>query len=69
MGNAVYRDLILALIMVQVDLVLAVPNAFKYKAGGWNVVSNDYANTIAVATALYGHTRMAMPYGLTVIGY
>ncbi len=30
MGNAVYRDLIQALIMVQVDhLVLAVPNAYK----------------------------------------
>ena len=70
MGNAVYRDLIQALIMVQVDhLVLAVPNAYKYKSGGRSVSSNDYSNTVAVATAFYGHTRMAMPYALTVIGY
>ena len=56
--------------MVQVDhLVLAVPNAYKYKSGGRSVSSNDYSNTVAVATAFYGHTRMAMPYALTVIGY
>lgn len=57
MGNAVYRDLIQALIMVQVDhLVLAVPNAYKYKTSGRSVSSTDYASTVAVATALYGHT-------------
>ena len=49
MGNAVYRDLIQALIMVQVDhLVLAVPNAYKYKTGKGNVISNDYSPTVAV---------------------
>ena len=35
MGNAIYRDLIQALVMVQVNLlVLAVPNSYKYKSGG-----------------------------------
>ncbi len=70
MGNAIYRDLIQALVMVQVDhLVLAVSNGYRYKSGGRGVVSADYENTGAVGSALYGHTRMKLPYGLTVIGY
>lgn len=72
MGNAVYRDLVQALVMVQVDhLVLAVPNAYKYqnKKSGKTVTSTDYDNTVSVANALYGHTRMRLPYGLTVLGY
>lgn len=70
MGNAVYRDLIQALVMVNVDhLVLAVANSYKYNSGGRQVTSTDYDNTISVADALYGHTRMRLPYGLTVLGY
>ena len=70
MGNAVYRDLIQALVMVQVDhLILAVANAYKYQTGGKQTVSRDYDNTISVADALFGHTRMRLPYGLTVLGY
>ena len=70
MGNAVYRDLIQALVMVQVDhLVLAVPNSYKYMSGGRPVSSADYENTVAVADALYGHSRIKLPYGLTVLGY
>lgn len=70
MGNAVYRDLVQALVMVQVDhLVLAVPNLYKYQSAGRNVASTDYENTNSVANALFGHTRMRLPYGLTVIGY
>jgi len=70
MGNAVYRDLVLALVMVQVDhLILAVANGYRYQSGGRTVVSNDYENTCAVADAIYGHTRVRMPYGLVVLGY
>ena len=70
MGNAVYRDLIQAMVMVQLDhLVLAVPNTYKYKSASKAVVSNDYMNTVAVARALYGHDRVRIPYGLTVVGY
>jgi hypothetical protein len=70
MGNAVYRDLIQALVMVNVDhLILAVANSYKYQSGGKLTVSSDYANTVSVADALYGHTRMRLPYGLTVLGY
>ena len=70
MGNAVYRDLIQALVMVQVDhLVLAVSNIYKYRTGGRAASSSDYKNTCAVADTLYSHTRVRLPYGLTVIGY
>jgi hypothetical protein len=70
MGNAIYRDLIQALVMVQVDhLILAVSNSYKYKSGGKAQVSSDYKNTCSVADALYMHSRLKLPYGLTVIGY
>lgn len=70
MGNAIYRDLIQAMVMVQVDhLILAVPNTYKYISGGRAVSSADYENTAAVADALYLHTRLRLPYGLTVVGY
>ncbi|MHC8509605.1 MAG: hypothetical protein ACYYKD_09475 [Rhodospirillales bacterium] len=66
MGNAIYRDLIQALVMVNMDhLILAVPNSYRYKTG----VSEDYKNTVAVAEALYGHSRVDMPFSLCVIGY
>jgi hypothetical protein len=69
-ANAVYRDLIQALVMVQVDhLVLAVPNTYKYRSGGRTVASSDYGNTVAVANALYEHSRMRLPYALAVLGY
>ena len=70
MGNAVYRDLIQGLVMVQVDTpVLAVPNGYRYQSGGRSAVSADYDNTVSVAETLYGHSRIRMPYGLVVIGY
>jgi hypothetical protein len=70
MGNAVYRDLIQAMVMVQVDhLCLAVPNEYRYQSGGKPTISQDYANTLNVVDALYGHSRVKIPYGLTLIGY
>jgi hypothetical protein len=70
MGNAVYRDLIQASIMVNVEhLVLAVPLTYKYLTAGRAAVSNDYENTKALASALYGHTRLKLPYNLIVLGY
>lgn len=70
MGNAVYRDLIQAMVMVQVDtLVLAVPNAYKYLSGKKDVVSQDYMRTVNLARALFSHSRVRFPYGLGVIGY
>jgi hypothetical protein len=70
MGNAIYRDLIQAMVMVQVEhLCLAVCNTYKYKSNTKNMVSLDYKNAVSVAAALFGHTRVRIPYGLTIIGY
>ena len=70
MGNAIYRDLIQALVMVETDhLFLAVPNAYRYMSRGKQMTSRDYARTVSVAEALYGHSRITMPYSLCVIGY
>jgi hypothetical protein len=69
-GNAVYRDLIQAMVMVQVNtLVLAVPNEYRYQSGGKEVVTPDYLRTVNLARALFGHSRVRFPYGLVVIGY
>jgi len=70
MGNAVYRDLIQALVMVELEhLILAVPLGYRYLNSGKPVISRDYENTTSVADALYSHTRIKMPYRLTLIGY
>lgn len=70
MGNAVYRDLIQAAVMVEVDsLALAVANSYRYKSSGRDATSSDYDNTVALADALYGHSRLRLPYRLVVVGY
>jgi hypothetical protein len=70
MGNAVYRDLIQACVMVGVDhLCLAVPNCYRYKSGQKDMVSTDFKNTVDVAEAVYGHSRVRLPYRLIVLGY
>ena len=52
--------------MVEMDhLLLAVPKAYHYNAA----VSRDYDHTVSVAQALYGHSRITMPFSLCVIGY
>ena len=69
-GNAVYRDLVQALVMVDMEhLILAVPQLYRYKTKGRETLSHDYNNTVAVAQALYAHSRVAMPFRLRVIGY
>ncbi len=70
MGNAVYRDLIQAAVMVGVEhLCLAVCNVYRYRAGGKPATSKDYENTRQVAEAIYGHSRLRLPYNLVLIGY
>jgi hypothetical protein len=69
-GNAIFRDLFQAMVMSDVShLCLAVPNAYRYKSGGKQMSLDCYRKTVSVADALYGHDRVRMPYGLTVIGY
>lgn len=70
MGNAVYRDLVLAMLMVNVDhLMIAVPITYKYTVKGKPGVSRDYDSAVKLVDALFSHERVALPYGVTVIGY
>lgn len=66
-GGAFYRDLVQAMVMVGVDhLCIAVQNRLEYGKAG---VSKDYPVAVNTAQALYGHSRVTLPFGLTVIGY
>jgi hypothetical protein len=70
MGNAVYRDLVQAAVMVGVEhLCLAVSNVYRYKSSGKPAVSRDYTNTRQLAEAIYGHCRIHLPYRLILVGY
>ena len=70
MGNAVYRDLIQASVMVGVDhLCLAVPNSYRYSTSGRAAISRDFENARSLGDALYGHARLRLPYRLFLIGY
>ncbi len=70
LGNAFYRDLILGALMVDVDhLVVALANEYWSKAGGRDVASRDYEYASRLAESIFSHSRLQLPYGLTVIGY
>ena len=70
MGNAVYRDIVLSTVMVDVDhLVLAVPLQYRFNVGSRQTVSRDYDNTLRLVETLFAHTRLKLPYRMTVIGY
>jgi hypothetical protein len=65
-GNAIYRDLIQAAMMVRVDtLALAVPNVYNYSRGE----NPAFDKTNAVVETLFTATRLDLPYDLILIGY
>ena len=56
--------------MVGVEhLCLAVTNVYRYQSSGRPAASRDYENTRQVAEAIYGHSRLRLPYSLVLIGY
>lgn len=62
MGNAIYRDLVQGIVMVNVQhLILCVANEYRYRTGGRVVINRDYQRTVEVARALFGHSRIQMP--------
>jgi hypothetical protein len=69
MGNAIYRDLIQASLMVDVRyLALAVPVEYRY--GERPTKEPSYAKTYSVVEAIYGSRRLHLPFhGLLLIGY
>jgi len=70
LGNAIYRDLIQGMVMMNVDhLVVAVANEYWYKSNGKDAVSRDFDKCVNICNALSGHTRLQLPYTITLIGY
>lgn len=66
-GGALYRDLIQAMVMVNIDhLCIALPNIVTWGLKG---KSRSYSEAVRTVDALFGHTRVRIPYGLTLIGY
>ncbi len=69
-GNAIYRDLIINLLLIDVDhLIVAVPLTYKFNSGGKSVINRDYEYSMNLADNLYSQTRFNLPYNLTLIGY
>jgi len=65
-GNAIYRNLIQASMMVQVEiLAMAVPNLYTY-SGGENPA---FEKTKNVVDTLYSSERVDLPFDLILIGY
>ena len=70
LGNAVYRDIVLGALMVDVShLIIAVPNEYWSKSSGRDVVSRDYDYASRLAETIYAHERLVLPYRLTILGY
>jgi hypothetical protein len=71
MGNAIYRDLIQAALIVDAGyLALAVPVEYRYKSGGRTAREPSYAKTCSVVDAIYASQRLQLPFdGVLLIGY
>jgi hypothetical protein len=71
MGNAIYRDVVQASLMVDAKfLALAVPAEYRYKSGSRMAREPSYAKTYSVVEAIYGSPRLSLPFeGLLLIGY
>ena len=69
MGNAIYRDLIQASLIVDARfLALAVPVEYRY--GERPTKEPSYAKTYSVVEAIYGSRRLSLPFqGLLLVGY
>jgi hypothetical protein len=70
-GNAVYRDLIQASLLVDTQfLVLAVQVSYRHKSGDKNVVVQSYRDTRNLLDAIYASNRLALPLkGILLVGY
>jgi hypothetical protein len=71
MGNAIYRDLIQASLMVDARfLALAVPVEYRYLSKGKQLREASYTKTYPVVEAINGSPRLSLPFeGLLLVGY
>ena len=70
-GNAVYRDLIQASLMVDVQyFALCVPLRYRFNANGKQYEDKPYEATNSIVGALYASGRLVFPFrGLLLLGF
>ncbi|MBN1269829.1 MAG: hypothetical protein JXB04_09590 [Kiritimatiellae bacterium] len=70
-GNAVYRDIVQASLLVDVDFfALAIPQHYRFKAKGQEITDRPYEATVSIFDAIYSSQRLRLPLrGCLVIGY
>jgi hypothetical protein len=71
MGNAIYRDIIRMLLLVEVDYaVVGVPIAYRFTSGGRTKIAPSYRNCRTILDAVYGGRRLEFPFkGFLLVGY
>lgn len=70
-GNAVYRDLIQASLMVDVQyFALCVPLRYRFNASGKQYEDKPYEATNSIVGAIYASGRLSFPFrGLLLLGF
>lgn len=71
LGNAVYRDLIRASLIVDARyLALGVMQEYRYKSSGRQMHYASYRDATSILDAVYASGRLALPFqGVMVFGY
>jgi len=71
LGNAVYRDLIRASLIVDARyLALGVMQEYRYKSGGRTMRAHSYRDASSLLDAVYGSGRLRLPFeGLLLFGF
>lgn len=70
-GNAVYRDLIRASLLVGVRyLALGVMLSYRHKSGGKDIAVASYSEARSILDAIYASGRLRLPFeGVLLFGY
>ncbi len=70
-GNAEYRDLLrTSLILDARNLVLMLPQVYRFKSGAGQGAEAAYENTVGLLDAVYTSQRLIFPFeGLLLVGY
>lgn len=70
-GNAIYRDLIQSSLLLDADyLVVCLLLDYKFKSGGRDSHSPDYAKARSVLDAIFASNRLKLPFrGVLLVGY
>lgn len=70
-GNAIYRDIIQTSLLVGIRyFVLAVPQVYKFKSTGKEIIDSTYESCKSIFDAIYSSKQLHLPMeGILLIGY